>query len=126
MDEPKSLRDIIAQELKKADGVITITSNSPKPYRENTRSLDTQRANDVQYGGDHYKKMNIQPWDVIDCWSFEQQVGYHRGNILKYTMRMGSKDERIKEAKKIRHYAEKLIEVLEKEYGNDPRGQGKG
>jgi hypothetical protein len=46
-------------------------------------------------------------------------VGYHRGNILKYTMRMGSKDERIKEAKKIRHYAEKLIEVLEKKYGTN-------
>jgi len=126
MDEPKSLRDIIAQELKKANGVTTITSNSPKLYRENTRCLDTQRANDAQYGGAHYKKMGIEPWGVIDCWSFEQQVGYHRGNILKYTMRMGSKDERIKEAKKIRHYAEKLIEVLEKEYGNDPRGQGKG
>ena len=70
-----------------------------------------------QEGSAHYTQMNIQPWDVIDTWPIEQQIGYHRGNVLKYTMRMGSKDERLKEAKKIRHYADKLIEVLERSNG---------
>lgn len=73
-----------------------------------------QKAANHQEGGAHYKQMAIEPWDVIDTWPPEQQIGYHRGNVLKYTMRMGSKDERLKEAKKIRHYADKLIEVLEK------------
>ena len=70
-----------------------------------------------QEGSAHYTQMNIQPWDVIDAWPIEQQIGYHRGNVLKYTMRMGSKDERLQEAKKIRHYADKLIEVLERTNG---------
>jgi hypothetical protein len=61
----------------------------------------------------HYKEMGVEPWDVIDTWPLEQKIGYYRGNALKYSMRMGSKDDRLKEAKKIRHYADKLIESLE-------------
>lgn len=77
-----------------------------------------------QEGSAHYTQMDIQPWDVIDTWPIEQQIGYHRGNVLKYTMRMGSKDERLQEAKKIRHYADKLIEVLERSNGSDTGSKG--
>ena len=73
-----------------------------------------QQARDYQAGGVHYKTLGIEPWDVIDTWPAEQQIGYHRGNILKYTMRLGSKDQSTKEAQKILHYAEKLLEVLQK------------
>ena len=72
------------------------------------------RANEQQVGGDHYKKMGIEPWDVIDTWPVEQQIGYHRGNALKYLMRMGSKDESPQEAAKGLHYLEKLLEVLKR------------
>ena len=48
-------------------------------------------ANDYQVGGTHYKDMGVEPWDVIDTWPIEQQIGYYRGNVLKYTMRMGRK-----------------------------------
>lgn len=61
----------------------------------------------------HYKEMGVEPWDVVDTWPLEQKIGYYRGNALKYVMRMGNKDDRLKEAKKIRHYADKLIESLE-------------
>ena len=70
-------------------------------------------AKKTQEGGDHYLKMGVQPWDVIDTWSQEQKIGYFRGNALKYIMRLGSKDESVKEAKKVKHYIEKLIETLE-------------
>jgi hypothetical protein len=76
-------------------------------------------ASDKQEGGTHYKDMGVEPWDVIDTWSTAQQIGYHRGNILKYTMRLGSKDSSLQEAKKIRHYAEKLIFVLLNEEKNN-------
>lgn len=69
-------------------------------------------ARDVQVGGDHYKTMTVQPWDVIDTWPREQRIGFYRGNALKYVMRMGSKDEEAGEAGKARHYLDKLIEVL--------------
>ena len=69
-------------------------------------------ANAIQVGGDHYKQMGVEPWDVVDTWPLEQQVGYYRGSALKYTMRMGAKDERLKEAGKGLHYLQKLCEVL--------------
>lgn len=70
-------------------------------------------ANDIQEGGDHYLNMDIEPWDVIDTWPLEQRIGFYRGNLIKYPMRLGTKDEMVKEAKKARHYAQKLVEVLE-------------
>lgn len=69
-------------------------------------------ANDRQVGGSHYKGMAVEPWDVIDTWSREQRIGFYRGNALKYIMRMGAKDERIKEIGKAQHYLQKLIEEL--------------
>lgn len=69
-------------------------------------------ANDVQIGGDHYKNMAVEPWDVVDSWPVEQRIGYYRGCALKYVMRMGSKDENVQEIKKAIHYLQKLTEVL--------------
>lgn len=66
-----------------------------------------------QDGGDHYTKMEIQPWDVIVSWPMDQQIGFYRGNVLKYIMRIGSKDATLQEAKKAAHYCKKLVEVLE-------------
>ena len=73
-----------------------------------------KQASDTQVGGNHYKKMGVEPWDVVDTWSLEQRIGYYRGNALKYIMRMGNKDERLQEAQKGLHYQEKLVETLRK------------
>jgi hypothetical protein len=70
------------------------------------------KANDMQFGGDHYKIMGVEPWDVVDTWPIEQQIGYHRGNGMKYLMRLGNKDEALQEAQKALHYIQKLVEVL--------------
>ena len=69
-------------------------------------------ANERQVGGEHYKKMGIEPWDVIDTWPVEQRIGAYRAGALKYIMRMGSKDEEVQEIGKGIHYLEKLLEVL--------------
>lgn len=69
-------------------------------------------ANEKQVGGDHYKKMGVEPWDVIDTWPLEQRIGAYRAGALKYLMRMGSKDEEAQEIGKGIHYLEKLTEVL--------------
>jgi hypothetical protein len=57
--------------------------------------------------------MAVEVWDVVDCWPLEQQIGYYRGNALKYLMRAGTKDERGQEIRKAMHYLEKLLETLE-------------
>lgn len=72
-----------------------------------------KEAKNIQIAGTHYKDMGIEPWDVIDTWPIEQQIGYHRGTLLTYTMRMGRKDAPKQEIEKAHHCAQKLIEVLE-------------
>lgn len=74
--------------------------------------VDSHRAKDRQVGGDHYKEMGVQPWDVVDTWPRDQRIGYYRGGALKYLMRMGSKDESPVEVAKGQHYIQKLLEVL--------------
>lgn len=70
---------------------------------------------DYQEGGDHYTRLPIQPWDVVDCWPINQRLGFYRGCAQKYIMRMGTKGSEIEDAKKARHYLEKLISVLEED-----------
>ena len=74
-----------------------------------------------QVGGSHYKTMKVQPWDVVDTWPLEQQIGAYRAGALKYVMRMGSKDESIQEIGKGIHYLEKLVEVLKRQLEESAR-----
>jgi hypothetical protein len=69
--KPETLKDVI-EETMRVSGV---------PYKVPVR--------EKQFGGDHYKRMGIEPWDVVDTWPLEQRIGYYRGGALKYTMRMG-------------------------------------
>lgn len=69
-------------------------------------------ARDRQVGGTHYTSQAIQPWDVIDTWPLAERIGWYRGNLLKYTMRMHDKDAPADNVGKAEHYAAKLREVL--------------
>lgn len=66
-----------------------------------------------QIGGTHYKNMDVEPWQVIHSWPFEQQVGFFRGNALKYLMRAGSKGDAVEDLEKAKHYLEALLDVME-------------
>jgi hypothetical protein len=69
MTKPETLKDII-DETMRVSGVPY-----PVPVREK------------QFGGDHYKKMGIEPWDIVDTWPLEQQkIGYYRGGALKISL----------------------------------------
>lgn len=58
----------------------------------------------------HYEELNIQPWEIMEAnFSKEEFIAYLKGNIIKYTLR--SKGQDLSDAEKIKHYAEKLIEV---------------
>ena len=61
----------------------------------------------------HYETLNIQPWEIMERnFTNEEFVAYLKGNIIKYTLR--DKGQDLTDAEKIKHYAEKLIEVIEK------------
>lgn len=73
-----------------------------------------------QEGGDHYRRMAVQPWDAIQAWmprkSFED---FLRACAIKYLARCDAKGG-LQDVRKARHYLDKLIEVLEsKGDGND-------
>jgi len=70
------------------------------------------QASDLQFGGDHYKQMGIQPWDVVDTWSFDERLAVYRHGALKYLMLMGSKDDMRLELEKARHYIDKMLEIV--------------
>ena len=68
----------------------------------------------------HYQT-EIQPIEVMQAnMTPEEFIGYLKGNIIKYTCRMGKKDSPEKEAAKIARYAEWLAKATKGEK-IDPR-----
>jgi hypothetical protein len=75
------------------------------------KGLNGVNANDLQIGGQHYKEMGVQPWDVMQAvLTHEEFVGFLRGNVIKYAMRAGRK-EGSDDAGKAKHYMMKLEQV---------------
>ena len=62
-------------------------------------------AIDEQMGGDHYRKMAIQPIQFITA----NNLGFCEGNIIKYVCRWPQKGG-VEDLKKARHYIDLLIE----------------
>ena len=76
-----------------------------------TQFKPSDRADDLQIGGDHYKNMGIQPWKAMESWlTPEQFAGFLRGNAIKYLARCDVKGG-LDDIKKARHYIDKLVEV---------------
>jgi len=64
------------------------------------------QSNEIQHGGDHYKRQAIQPWDFI----IANNIGFLEGNAIKYLTRWRAKGG-LQDLEKARHYIDKLIEV---------------
>lgn len=72
----------------------------------NGRSKETE-VNNKHYVSDH------QPIEVMQANMTEDElIGFLKGNIIKYACRCGRKDEPLKEAEKIKQYAEWLCIAL--------------
>ena len=66
---------------------------------------------------EHYRNLEIEPFKIIEKnFTPEEQRGYYKGNILKYTLR--DKGQNQEDAVKIQVYAEKLQD-LELKVKND-------
>jgi hypothetical protein len=75
-------------------------------------------ANDIQFGGDHYKTEAdvLQHWDICEIYG----IGYMESAGTKYVYRHESKNG-LEDVLKAFHYTTKLIE-LHDEYNRRPRG----
>ena len=86
------------------------TENQMDLFKDLAQGINGTSANDLQIGGQHYKNMGVQPWDVMEAiLTKEEFVGFLKGNIIKYSMRAGKKDS--DDAGKAKHYMMKLKEV---------------
>jgi hypothetical protein len=66
-------------------------------------------ALDIQHGGDHYKKMPIQPWEFIAA----NNIGHFEAAAIEYLARWKVKGG-IDDLRKAVHHIEYLIEFQEK------------
>lgn len=61
----------------------------------------------------HYTQGSVECIDAIEsALSHDQFVGFLRGQILKYTWRMGLKGDSTEDAKKVQWYNNRLIKTL--------------
>jgi hypothetical protein len=75
--------------------------------------LNGTSADDLQISGTHYKDMPIQPWAIMEAvMTYDEFVGFLKGNIIKYSLRAGRKDGS-DDAGKAEHYMQKLREVTQ-------------
>jgi hypothetical protein len=75
---------------------------------EAARPLLPTSALSTQEGGDHYRKLKIQPVEYINA----NGVGYFEGNVIKYVTRWKDKGG-VQDLKKARHYLDLLIQFTE-------------
>lgn len=70
-------------------------------------------ADAIQVGGDYYKTLAIQPWDVMKAWATKKEfAAYLWLTSIKYLARWQKKNG-VEDLRKARHYLDKLIEELE-------------
>lgn len=72
------------------------------------------KATEIQVGGDHYKKMAMQPMELISA----IRCSFIQGCIIKYISRYKSKNGP-QDIKKCIHYAQLAIELGDKRRCND-------
>ena len=65
---------------------------------------------DIQVGGDHYKKMPIQPLEFIA----KNNLDFFQGNVIKYVLRYKDKNG-MEDLRKAIHFIEMMIEMMEDE-----------
>lgn len=92
--------------LGRINDQITDAVTQSKPF------LPSNKADDLQVGGDHYKNMGVQPWKAMESWMTPEEFrGFLKGNSIKYLARCNSKGG-VEDVKKARHYIDKLVEVM--------------
>jgi hypothetical protein len=70
------------------------------------------KSDDQQVGGSHYKDLDITPWEVMEAvLTYEEFIGFLKGNVIKYAIRQGKKAGADDDAGKAKHYLAKLDEI---------------
>ena len=77
--------------------------------------VPTYGASARQVGGDHYRKLGIQPWEAMEAWySTEEFLAYLKLTAVAYQARAGHKGPEHEDIEKAHHVLEKWLEVYHK------------
>ena len=94
--------------------VFKTVKRKPEPGEWEPGMKIPEDPDKIQIGGDHYKKLGVQPWDAMESWlSHSEFKGFLLGNAIKYLARAGKKGDALEDLRKARHYLDKLISLLE-------------
>ena len=75
-------------------------------------AFNVAEASTMQVGGDHYRQMEVQPWDALKAWlTPEEYRGYQKGTVISYVARERSKGGNT-DLRKAAHHLIKLIEDM--------------
>jgi hypothetical protein len=105
--EPYEYEDCRMQECPKAGYLGLRREEVGSPTRE-AAQRDEACANDRQVGGSHYRKGELQHWDVVDKFG----VPYLEGVGSKYPLRWREKGG-VEDLEKTLHYIDKILESPE-------------
>ena len=83
-------------------------------YDSKKEFLNTNAA-EPNYHDSHYKKLGVQPVQIVNDWPVQQQVGAYRMAAIKYLCRLGLKDNGLQEAEKAHRFTGWLVKVLKGE-----------
>ena len=82
-------------------------------YDKYEPQIDTIDNSGTAADATHYQD-RIQPIESMQASMHEPQfLGYLQGNIIKYASRLGKKGPALTDARKIRQYAEWLVQAIE-------------
>ena len=74
------------------------------------------KINGTTEAAKHYQVSDMQPIEIMQSYMPKEQfLGLLRGNVIKYILQMGHKDDKLKEAEKACQYAEWLVKALKDE-----------
>lgn len=93
------------------DPAAETTSSGPQKTNAPEQRHASYPARERQEGGEHYRRLLIQPWDAMEAWmSREELRGFMRGNVIKYLARYRDKGG-ADDLRKARHYLDRLLEI---------------
>lgn len=100
------------KEAQRARALAVLPLARAALQRKRAEQKESFTPDEIQVGGDHYKKNKIQVWDAIHDW----RLGFFSGNVIKYVARHKEKGG-VEDLKKARHYLDKYIKIIEARHG---------
>ena len=118
-DTPEELKnkgilntDIVLESIKnEVDRIVDLFDEKPE-LASASSSVSSTLSRPAHYGGEE------NPFEAIKI-IHHYNLNFNLGNIIKYTLRCGKKDDAIKELEKIKQYAEFEIQRINKTIDNE-------